>query len=205
MSITNLSQAISRQTTLFRSLHALIGLIGVSATIVLALSEGHPPGIVLVPIALVFWALGHTFLWVSYKLSVRTDENLAGLEHKWPVSLTLLAIFFGAISFIGLILIILTLLDGYNRASELPPLLAIWLPATVCFVGITLRKNWSRFSVSGAFVAVALLLVTEMVQSLVQNSNHSVAEWLISISISLLSFFIAWYTFASPRIKAFHN
>ncbi len=78
----------------------------------LALSEGHPPGIVLVPIALVFWALGHTFLWVSYKLSVRTDENLAGLEHKWPSSLLLLAIFFGAIPFIGLFLASLALEGG---------------------------------------------------------------------------------------------
>ena len=192
----------------FRSLHIVWVIIGVCVTFVLAISKGHPPGIIFVPFALVIWGIGHVFLWLSHKLAIQgrnIAENRNNDERRWPLVLTLLLFFFGGIFFIGFIQIILTMMDKYSRQSELLIILVIWLPSSICFVGILLRQAWSRIVASGGFIVVALLLLYQMVESLLGNSRHSVKEWIVAIAILVLFLFIGQHIYRSPNIKAFYS
>jgi hypothetical protein len=43
--------------------------------------------------------------------------------------------------------------------SDMPTKLAIWLPPSLCFIGILLRKPWSRVLAGGGFIALAMFVI----------------------------------------------
>ena len=71
-------------TILFRILHIVWAILGVIACAILVTSKGgHPPAIILLPVALIFWAVGHLLLWIiskifarGKKLEVRTETDV---------------------------------------------------------------------------------------------------------------------------------
>ncbi|MEH6609938.1 MAG: hypothetical protein V7696_11265 [Halioglobus sp.] len=199
---------MSKLKNVFRSLHIIWAIIGVCATVVLAMAKGHPPGIIFVPVALLLWGVGHVFLWLGYKLVVRGEglsENGEGNERTFPLTLGILSFAFGTIFFVGSVQIIITMMDNYNRQSELLIILPLWLPSSICFFGILLRKTWSRYLAISMFFIAALILLYQMIESIMSGKHHSSFDWMISITITLFCILLAQYLLRSPGVKGFYS
>lgn len=194
---------------IFRLLHIVWLIIGVSITVMLVTStKGHPPGVIFAPVALALWIAGHALLWFSHKLAIQ-GNNLAEKKDsaggKWPLTLILLAFIFGCVFIFGLFVIPIKVLFEQNWQSKLPIFLVIWLPPSICFVGILLRQAWSRILASGGFIAVALFLLYQMIESLAHNNRHSALDWITGIVILLVFLFLGQHIFRSSNIKAFYS
>ena len=146
----------------FRSLHIVWAIIGLYVSFMLTLTTGHPPGIVFLPLSLVIWGLGHAFIWFSHKLLIQgllKYKKTNNDEKKLPLTLIIILFIFGSLFFIGLIKIIITLMDQHSKQSELLIVLAIWIPTSICFMGILLRKPWSRFLSSSMFITASVIFI----------------------------------------------
>ena len=193
----------------FRWIHAVWALIGASSCILLAAAKGgHPPGLVFIPIAAAIWLAGHLLLWVSHKLAIQ-GKNLAESKNiasgKWPVTIILLAIVCGAIFIFGLFGIIWQLLFERDWLRELAIPLLYWIPASVCFFGILLRRDWSRILAGSGFMLVAVILLFEMAASSMRGYRNSTTEWLMVVVIFFLLVLFGLYVLRSPKIKAFYS
>ena len=135
-------------TTLFRILHSVWAIVGVIACAILVTSKGgHPPAIILLPVALIFWVVGHLLLWIISKLFARgkklavpretnteikaeTDIDIKAETEtkKWPLSLIILAVFLGGVFVFGAMAIILLIVLNNDWLRKMPVMLALWLP-----------------------------------------------------------------------------
>ena len=193
---------------LFRILHIVWAILGVIACVILVTSKGgHPPAIILLPIALIFWVVGHVLLWIisklfarGKKLEIRTKSDV----NKWPLSLIILAVFLGGVFVFGSMAIILLIVLENDWLSDMPAILALWLPPSVCFIGILLHKSWSRALAGWGFIGVAMIILYQLVESALRNSTASVTEWVIAIAILLFTLLIGQHILRSPKIKAFY-
>jgi hypothetical protein len=193
---------------LFRILHIVWAILGVIACVILVTSKGgHPPGIILLPIALIFWVVGHVLLWIisklfarGKKLEVRTESDVK----KWPLSLIILAVFLGGVFIFGSMAIILLIVLENDWLSDMPAILALWLPPSLCFIGILLHKSWSRVLAGWGFIGVAMIILYQLVESTLRNSTASVTEWVIAIAILIFTLLIGQHILRSPEIKAFY-
>ena len=193
---------------LFRILHIVWAILAVIACVILVTSKGgHPPGIILLPIALIFWVIGHVLLWVisklfarGKKLEVRTETDVK----KWPLSLIILTVFFGGVFIFGSMAIILFMVLQNDWLSGMPVILALWLPPSVCFIGILLHKSWSRLLAGWGFIAVAMIILYQLVESALRHNTASVTEWVIAIAILIFNLLIGLHILRSPKIKAFY-
>ena len=195
--------------TAFLLLNIVWAIIGVSITVVLATStKGHPPAAIFAPVALALWVAGHVLLRFSHKLVIRGNDSAEKSDSaggKWPLTLVLLAFMFGCVFILGLFAITTKALFDHNWQSQLPVFLVIWLPPSICFVGILLRQAWSRFLAGGGFIAVALFLLYQMLESLEYGNRHSALEWITGIVILLIFLFLGQHILRSPNIKAFYS
>ena len=193
----------------FLSLHIVWAIIGVSITVVLATStKGHPPAAVFAPVALALWVAGHVLLWFSRKLAIQGNDSVEKRDNaggKWPLTLILLAFIFGCVFILGLFAITTKALIDHNWQSQLPIFLVIWLPPSICFVGILLRQAWSRILAGGGFIAVALFLLYQMVEGLVHGNRHSALDWITGIVILLIFLFLGQHILRFPKINAFYS
>jgi len=194
--------------TLFRILHIIWAILGVIACVILVTSKGgHPPAIILLPIALIFWVIGHVLLWIisklfarGKKLEVRSESDVK----KWPLSLIILAVFSGGVFIFGSMAIILLIVLENDWLSVMPAMLAFWLLPSLCFIGILLHKSWSRVLAGWGFIGVAMIILYQLVESALRNYAASVTEWVIAIAILLFTLLIGQHILRSPKIKAFY-
>jgi hypothetical protein len=193
---------------LFRILHIVWALLGVIACVILVTSKGgHPPGIILLPIALIFWVVGHILLWIISKLFARGKKSEVRTEtdvKKWPLFLIILAVLLGGVFIFGFMAIILFMVLENDWLSGMPAILALWLPPSLCFIGILLHKSWSRLLAGWGFIGVAMIILYQLVESALRNYTASVTEWVIAIAILIFSLLIGQHILRSPKIKAFY-
>lgn len=196
---------------IFRSLHIVWAIVGLSVTLVLANStEGHPPGLVFAPVALVIWIAGHAFLWFCHVLAMRGKklaENRESARGEWPLALAILAFVFGGIFIFGIFAIGLKSLIGNNNSqNDLLNMLFLWLPPSICFVGILLRQPWSRLLASAIFIAAAFFLLYQMIQGLGRPPQyHSAFDWVVSTTVLISFLFLGQHIFRSSRIQTFFS
>ena len=192
--------------SVFRWLHIIWAIIGIAASVLLASAKGHPPGLVFVPIVLAVWFAGHGLLWLSRKLAIR--GKLAADKHdatndQWPLLLILFACLFGIAFIFGVFGFGWLVFSRERWGFELLSMVAIWLAVSLCFFGILLRQNWSRVLTGGGFVALAVLLLYEMIASFVRGYRNSPVEWVTALTLFTLLVLIGQYVLRSSRIKAF--
>jgi cation transport ATPase len=159
------------------------------------------------PFAIVFWVIGHVLLWFSHKLAKRgrnSTENNKDVDGRWPLTIILLALLFGGIFIFGFFAIISQFVLSNNSTSKFPLMLALWLPPSICFIGILLRQIWSRVLASAVFIIVAMFLLYQMIESILRSNHHSTIDWLTAITIVLVCLFLGQHIFRSSRIKAFY-
>jgi hypothetical protein len=193
----------------FRWLHVVWATIGASISVLLATAKGgHPPGIVFVPVAAVIWLAGHVLLWGSHRLAIRgkySVENREIAPGKWPLSIIFLVSLFGIVFFFGLFGIVWQILFERDWLRELTIPLAVWIPSSLCFFGIVLRRDWSRLLAGSGFIVVAIILLYEMIASLLRGYRNSSAEWTTVIVIFVLLSLFGQYILRSSSIKTFFS
>ena len=190
----------------FRWLHIIWAIIGFAASIMLASAKGHPPGLVFVPVVLAIWIIGHGLFWISRKLVIKgklAADNRNTTSGRWPLLLVLLVFLVGAVFMFGVFGLTSQVLAGKRWGIELISMALIWLGTTLSFFGILLRQNWARFLIGGGFVALALILLYEMIASFARGYKNSLTEWVTAIVLFILLVLIAQYVLRSSRIKAF--
>lgn len=191
----------------FRWLHIGWAILGSVACALLATGKGHPPGFVFVPIAVLVWLVGHALLWLSRKLAVRgkylRDDSGVATE-KWPPALIFVAFVCGIVSIFGLFGIAWLIIDGKRLHDLLIPL-AVWVPSSLCFFGILLRRDWSRILAGGGLILMAAILLYEMIASFTRGYRNSPTEWLMTIVIFTLLVLFGQYILRSSSIKAFFS
>ena len=195
-------------TNLFRIVHIVWAIFSLAVCVNLAASNGgHPPAIILLPFALIFWLVGHLLVWLVSKLFGRGKKLPPGTESdvkKWPLSLLILTVLLGGVFIFGAMAIILLIVIENDWLSDMPVVLAIWLPPSLCFIGILLHKPWSRLLAGWGFIAVAMIICYQIVDSAMGSRTSSITEWLTVFTILLLVLFVGQHILRSPRIKAFY-
>jgi len=204
---------------LFRILHIVWAILGVIACTILVTSKGgHPPVIILLPFALIFWVVGHLLLWIISKLFARgkklevtaeTDVNTEKTKDtdvkKWPLSLIILALFLGGVFVFGAMAIVWLIVSKNDWLSDMPVMLVLWLPPSLCFIGILLQKSWSRVFAGWWFIVLALIYLYQIIGSAMHGSSNSMTEWIIALAILLSTLFIGQHFLRSPKIKEFYG
>ena len=87
--------------------------------------------------------------------------------------------------------------------KELWVLLAFWIPISLCFFGILLRRKWARWLAGGGCIVAALTLVYQMYESIMRDYHHPKTEWLIAIGVLSALFLFGLYLLRSSKIKTF--
>ena len=181
-------------------------LIGATACLLLAFAKGHPPGLAFVPVVIIVWVAGHGLLWLSRKAAVR-GKHLVGEDErattKWPVPVILLVLACGFVFFVGLALILSMSIFRSGNLTDLGTILAFWIPPSVCFFGILLRRNWARILAGCGLLVLAALPSYEIVLSLKHGYTRSLTGWGIVIVVISVLLFLGQHILRSTRIKAF--
>jgi hypothetical protein len=121
---------------------------------------------------------------------------------KWPLPLLILAIVLGGVFIFGAMAIILLVAIDNDWLSDIPVILALWLPPSICFIGILLRKPWSRVLAGWGFIGVAVFIFYQLAEAAIRGTTNSITEWGIAIAILLLALFVCWatyFTFSEDR------
>lgn len=172
----------------------------------LAMAKGHPPGLVFVPIVLVIWLTGHGLFWLSRKFAVKGKSSAAKRHldsRQWPVLLIVLVFFLGAVFVSGFCGLGWQIFSGSRWSFELLSVCVVWLMASLCFFGILLRKNWSRWLAGGGFLSLALIMLYQLIESYSRGYGHSTGEWVAAVVVFVLLCLLGIHILRSLRIKAF--
>jgi hypothetical protein len=190
--------------------HGVWGAIGFSICVLLVLAGGgHPPPLIFLPLVVAVWAVGHGAIWVTGRIAVRGRRSVreeGGGVIAWPLGLKLALILTGFASAIGIIQIVVTLLIGALYPFRLPGLWAItmviWIAHGACFVGLLLRKRWSRWLCAALPLAWAALLAAQIVDHLVRGSPIDPTELVIVLVLILVLSLFGYYLARSKRVGA---
>ena len=185
----------------FRILHCVWAAIGLITCIVFAFAGGHPPGILFLPMIIPAWFIGHLLIWGTRRLAIRGLYSRAEETResdRWPPSLLLALSLFGAITFLPPVLF-----------GGVPIFMIIWPIFPICFVGLLLRKQWSR---NLAFVVCCLpaayfsfnIIDYHVFNFFSTGQNHSWRVSEIIIGASYFSFaFLGFHIQRSQSVRAF--
>ena len=196
-----------------RVAHSLWAAVAVSVSLLLVLGgRGHPPPIIFLPLVIVVWVVGHFTVWGVGWLAAKgqrlASEN-EGRGKSWPVGLRLALIGTGVAAAIGLLQIIVT---GYQRkmypfhdVTLWTIMMVIWLVHGACFVGLLLRRPWSRLVSVMLALAWALLSASQIAEHLARGYSVDIAELLIVSASMVFLILFGLHLATSSRIKLFLN
>lgn len=190
--------------------HGLWGVLGLAICLLLVLAGGgHPPPIIFLPVVLAVWAVGHGAIWAAGRIAARGRRSAPGDERgvpAWPIALKLALALSGLAAGIGLIQVVVSLLLRELYPFRLPGLwaltLAIWIVHGTCFVGLLLRKRWSRYLCAALPLAWAALLASQIADHLMRGARTDVGELLIAVALIVLLVVFGGYLAASRRVRA---
>jgi hypothetical protein len=190
--------------------HGVWGSINFLICLLLVLAGGgHPPPMIFVPLVAAVWAVGHGVIWVVGWIAARGRRSApedAGGVISWPLGLKLALVLTGFASAIGVIQVVVTLLLSELYPFRLPGLwaitLAIWIAHGACFVGLLLRKSWSRLLCAALPLAWAALLAAQIVDHVVRGSPIDPTELAIVVVLILVLTLFGYYLARSSRVRA---
>jgi hypothetical protein len=195
-----------------RFAHLIWALIGLAASVFLIVfgGEGHPPGIVLLPVVWVLWALGHGGLWLVRRLAVRGRRSGAAgwgaAVPSWPPGLLLAAFGAGAATAAGVFPVLSTLFQ-LKEGRYLEPLwlvmTATWAAHGVGLAGLLLRRGWSGIYAALLCFGWVALLGAQIVDHLIRGSRIQMGELAIVCALMVMGVLFGWHLVTSRRIKDF--
>ena len=190
--------------------HGVWGVIGFSSCLLLALAGGgHPAPIIFVPVVAAAWALGHGAIWIVGRMAARGRRSAPGDGSgvmSWPPGLKLALALTGAASVIGLVQVsgsvLMTEWYPFRQPALWATTMAIWMAHGACFVGMLLRKSWSRPLCAALPLAWAALLISQIADHLLRDSRTDVSGLVISVVLVLLLILFGYYLASSKRVRA---
>lgn len=191
----------------FKWVHASWAALGLGASLVLIFAggEGHPPAIVLLPLALVIWVVGHVALLAIAWLVLRgaPAEVMPG---RWPAGVIIALIGTGVVGSLGVVQVVVTLVlgDWYPFQGALWFIaLGVALVHAAAFVGTLLRRAWARATAAGVSFGWAFLLSRQIVDHLTSAYRINVAELALALACIAALVVLGTHLWRSQRIKAF--
>jgi hypothetical protein len=180
----------------------------VSVLLVLTGREGHPPAVILLPLVLAAWAVGHGLIWGVLRLAAaggRRDAASAG-DQPWPLRLRVAALCTGAASLVGVVQIAGTALTGswypFTQAGEWTAMLLVWLAHATCFAALLLRRRWSRPLSAALALAWAALLGVQIAEHFRSGSTDT-AGLLIAVALMVSLATFGSYLWFSRQARTF--
>jgi tetrahydromethanopterin S-methyltransferase subunit F len=189
--------------------HSVWGAIGFSICVLFAVVPGgHPPLMIFIPLVAAVWFVGHVAIWGAGRIAARGRRAAleAGTEARaWPLGLVAGLALAGIASAIGLLQLVASVLMRELYPFDPPGLwaltMAIWIAHGACFVGLLLRRRWSRYLCAALPLGWAALLAVQIVDHLAHGRPAEPVEMTIAVALVLLLSAFAWYLIASERIK----
>ena len=195
---------------LFRWAHMIWAILAGAVCVLLIVGGGgHPPPIIFVPVVGVVWVAGHIALWGVRRLAVAGKvraSNAQGEAPSWPPGLVIALIGTGAISFLGLLQLVISAVLSARypfRGALWPMALTIWMAHAACFTGLLLRRPWSRWATAMFSAGWALLLAWQILEHVFRASRINPTELLIAIGLAALPTWLGYHMLTSERIQAF--
>ncbi len=190
--------------------HGVWAVLGVSVCALLVFSGGgHPPPIVLVPVVVPVWLLGHLLLWIIRRLLIRGRRSAGGSESgllAWPPGLVAACLGTGAVFLVGSAQLVISavLLRPYPyRGWVWIAMLVVWAVHSLCFLGLLLRRAWSRLLLAGLCSTWALYLAWQIVERLVRVGRLSPEEILVALTLVGLFTLFGYHFISSQRVREF--
>ncbi len=179
--------------------------LGLSLLPIFGGGTGHPPAILLLPLVLVLWGIGHVVLWGIAWLMVK-GRSAEGTPGSWPVGLIIALIGTGLVGFHGAVQLVVTFAIGewYPFKGALWFVgLAIALAHAAGFVGMLLRHSWARAIAAGLSIGWALLLSRQIVDHVSSGYRIEIGELVLALAGIAVLLVFGIHLWRSHRIKAF--
>jgi hypothetical protein len=180
----------------------------VSLLLVLAGGKGHPPAVILLPLVLVAWAVGHGLVWGALRLAAAGRRTRAGPVQgpAWPLGLRAAVVGTAVGALIGVVQVVGTVVTGkwypFTQAGLWAAMLLVWALHAACFAALLLRRRWSRPSCAALAFGWAALLGVQVVEHFRSGSSDTPGLLIaVAIMVSLLLF--GSYLVLSPRTRSF--
>lgn len=192
-----------------RGAHAAWALvcIGLALALVIGGRGGHPPAIVLLPIVLAAWAVGHGLIWATLRLAQagRRERADASGDPRWPLPLRLTAVGTAVAALVGVVQLLGTVATGewypFRHPGEWAAMLVVWLAHGTCFAGLLLRRRWSRHGCAALCAGWAALLGLQAVDGFRSNAAD-VAGLLVAGALVVLLLLLGTYLVLSSKVRA---
>lgn len=173
-------------------------------------TTGHPIFLAFLPLVILIWVVGHLAIWGVTWLAVKGQRvaiETGSQVRSRPIGLTLAVVGTGSLTFIGVFQILMTVYQGklypYHFANLWTTMLVIKLFHAVCFVGLLLRKQWSRLA--GALLAIgwAILMASQIAEHFPLKASSNIADLMIAFGIMLSLIFLGMHLIVSHKAKSF--
>ena len=169
---------------------------------------GHPPAIILLPLVLAAWAVGHGFLWGAQRLAAAGRRTGAGADdgQAWPLGLRVAVVCTAAATLLGVVQVGGTVLTGtwypFRYAGEWAAMLLVCLVHAACFASLLLRRRWSR-SLSAAIAFGWATLLGKQVAEHFRSGSSDTAGLLIAVALIVSLLLFGFYLLSSSRARSF--
>jgi hypothetical protein len=184
--------------------------VGVVVCLLLVLTGrgGHPPAIILLPLVLASWAVGHGLIWGALRLAAagrRAGAGTAGRE-AWPPGLQVVLVGTAAAALAGVVQVVGTVLTGgwypFQQAGEWAAMLLVWLVHAACFAALLLRRRSAR-PLSAALVFGWAALMGVQVAQHFQSGSSDTGGLLIAVVLMASLLLFAFYLASSKKVRSF--
>jgi hypothetical protein len=190
--------------------HGVWAAVGVVVCLLLVLTGrgGHPPAIILLPVVLAAWAVGHGLLWGALRLAAA--GRLAGARtadrEAWPLGLKVVLVCTAAAALAGVVQVVGTVLTGswypFQQAGEWAAMLLVWLVHAACCAALLLRRRWAR-PLSAALVFGWAALMGVQVAQHFQRGSSDTGGLLIAVVLMASLLLLAFYLASSKEVQSF--
>lgn len=194
-----------------RAAHAAWAAVGVIACLLLVLTgrKGHPPAIILLPLVLVAWAVGHVLIWGAMRLAAagRRSGAAAANGQGWPFGLRVAVVCTGAAAVVGVVQVVGTVMTGrwypFQHAGEWAALLLVWMVHAACFAALLLRRRWSRLLSAALAFGWAALLGVNVAENLTRSASSDITGALIAVALVVSLLVFGTHLVSSSKARSF--
>ncbi|MBT8402084.1 MAG: hypothetical protein KJO98_16530 [Rhodothermia bacterium] len=184
-------------------LHVLWALPCLAGTVFLAFADGHPPGLIFVPVALAVWLLGHGVLWITRSLGERAQFGRE-TSLRWPVSIVAAVAGTGVASFLGILAMAWPLLGGAGlTSSQIPYIAGGWVVHATAFAGLLTGKPWGRWLAGILAAGWGGVVAAQIVDHLAHARTVEPMEMVAAVSMTTLLFLIGGRLIFGARPREF--
>lgn len=169
----------------------------------LAFAEGHPPGIIFVPVAVAIWLLGHGVLWITRFLGER-GQSASNNSVSWPISIVAAVAGTGVGSFLGILAMAWPLLGGAGlTASQIPYVAVAWGVHAFAFGGLLTRKHWGRWLAGIVAFGWGGIMAAQIVDHLLHSRPVEPLGMIVAVSLAVLLLVIGIHITFGKRPREF--